>query len=255
MLHLGRAVEEAPGSRYAAGRLAVIALDAALGPAADPKLAEAAVRASDARRGGCPGSTRPARSRGRAPRTPRPLARSRSDGSRRPRARSVTPAVVRDPLRSEARPRRHRRRPSRGHRRPRPRAQRSLPRRRVHGTVLALVGDLVLGPIERLARRARSRDPLFPAAYATLAQVAARQRGRRHHGADARGPGAGGESLPAPGSAAVRCTTAWRSRRVEPEASRATPRGSTSRRARFSLTRPADAGALDGPGAGARADG
>ncbi|MGO8998817.1 MAG: hypothetical protein ACLQVI_36295 [Polyangiaceae bacterium] len=45
MLHLGRAIEDAPGARYPAGRLAVIALDAALGPAADPKLAEAAVRA------------------------------------------------------------------------------------------------------------------------------------------------------------------------------------------------------------------
>jgi tetratricopeptide (TPR) repeat protein len=45
MLHLGRAIEDAPEARYPAGRLAVIALDAALGPAADPKLAEAAVRA------------------------------------------------------------------------------------------------------------------------------------------------------------------------------------------------------------------
>ncbi len=45
MLHLGRAIEDAPSARYPAGRLAVIALDAALGPAADPKLAEAAVRA------------------------------------------------------------------------------------------------------------------------------------------------------------------------------------------------------------------
>jgi tetratricopeptide (TPR) repeat protein len=45
MLHLGRAIEDAPAARYPAGRLAVIALDAALGPAADPKLAEAAVRA------------------------------------------------------------------------------------------------------------------------------------------------------------------------------------------------------------------
>jgi tetratricopeptide (TPR) repeat protein len=45
MLHLGRAIEEAPGSRYAAGRLAVIALDTALGPASDKRIAEAAVRA------------------------------------------------------------------------------------------------------------------------------------------------------------------------------------------------------------------
>jgi tetratricopeptide (TPR) repeat protein len=45
MLHLGRAIEDAPGARYPAGRLAVIALDTALGPAADRKLAEAAVRA------------------------------------------------------------------------------------------------------------------------------------------------------------------------------------------------------------------
>jgi len=45
MLHLGRAIEEAPGARYPAGRLAVIALDTALGPAADKKIAEAAVRA------------------------------------------------------------------------------------------------------------------------------------------------------------------------------------------------------------------
>ncbi len=45
MLHLGRAIEDAPDARYPAGRLAVIALDAALGPASDPKLAEAAVRA------------------------------------------------------------------------------------------------------------------------------------------------------------------------------------------------------------------
>jgi tetratricopeptide (TPR) repeat protein len=45
MLHLGRAIEDAPAARYPAGRLAVIALDAALGPTADPKLAEAAVRA------------------------------------------------------------------------------------------------------------------------------------------------------------------------------------------------------------------
>lgn len=45
MLHLGRAIEDAPGARYPAGRLAVLALDTALGPAADPKLAEAAVRA------------------------------------------------------------------------------------------------------------------------------------------------------------------------------------------------------------------
>jgi tetratricopeptide (TPR) repeat protein len=45
MLHLGRAVEDAPDARYPAGRLAAIALDAALGPQRDPKLAEAAVRA------------------------------------------------------------------------------------------------------------------------------------------------------------------------------------------------------------------
>jgi tetratricopeptide (TPR) repeat protein len=45
MMHLGRAIEDAPAARYPAGRLAAIALDAAMGPAADPKLAEAAVRA------------------------------------------------------------------------------------------------------------------------------------------------------------------------------------------------------------------
>jgi tetratricopeptide (TPR) repeat protein len=45
MMHLGRAIEDAPGARYPAGRLAVVALDAALGPTSDPKLAEAAVRA------------------------------------------------------------------------------------------------------------------------------------------------------------------------------------------------------------------
>jgi tetratricopeptide (TPR) repeat protein len=45
MMHLGRAVEDAPDARYPAGRLAAIALDAALGPGRDPRLAEAAVRA------------------------------------------------------------------------------------------------------------------------------------------------------------------------------------------------------------------
>src|SRR5439155_22802028 len=45
MMHLGRAIEDAPAARYPAGRLAAIALDTALGPHRDPKLAEAAVRA------------------------------------------------------------------------------------------------------------------------------------------------------------------------------------------------------------------
>jgi tetratricopeptide (TPR) repeat protein len=45
MLHLGRAIEDAPAARYPAGRLAVLALDAAHAPAPDRKLAEAALRA------------------------------------------------------------------------------------------------------------------------------------------------------------------------------------------------------------------
>jgi tetratricopeptide (TPR) repeat protein len=45
MLHLGRAIGDAPAAAYPAGRLAAIALDTALGPAADPKMAEAAIRA------------------------------------------------------------------------------------------------------------------------------------------------------------------------------------------------------------------
>ncbi len=45
MLHLGRAIGDAPSARYPAERLASIALETAVGPALDPKLASAAVRA------------------------------------------------------------------------------------------------------------------------------------------------------------------------------------------------------------------
>jgi tetratricopeptide (TPR) repeat protein len=45
MLHLGRAIGDAPAARYPAERLASIALDAAMATALDPKLAEAAARA------------------------------------------------------------------------------------------------------------------------------------------------------------------------------------------------------------------
>jgi Flp pilus assembly protein TadD len=45
MLHLGRAVEDAPQARFPAGRLAGIALETAMAPAADSRLADAALRA------------------------------------------------------------------------------------------------------------------------------------------------------------------------------------------------------------------
>jgi tetratricopeptide (TPR) repeat protein len=45
MLHLGRAIGDAPKARYPAGRLALLAMEVASGPAPDPRLASAAVRA------------------------------------------------------------------------------------------------------------------------------------------------------------------------------------------------------------------
>jgi tetratricopeptide (TPR) repeat protein len=45
MLHLGRAIGDAPDARYPADRLAAIALDTAYGPASDANLSSAAVRA------------------------------------------------------------------------------------------------------------------------------------------------------------------------------------------------------------------
>jgi Flp pilus assembly protein TadD len=45
MLHLGRAVGDAPDSRFPAGRLAAIALETAMAPARDARLADAALRA------------------------------------------------------------------------------------------------------------------------------------------------------------------------------------------------------------------
>jgi tetratricopeptide (TPR) repeat protein len=45
MLHLGRAIGDAPGARYPVDRLAALALETATGPALDPKLASAAARA------------------------------------------------------------------------------------------------------------------------------------------------------------------------------------------------------------------
>jgi Flp pilus assembly protein TadD len=45
MLHLGRAVSEAPEARFPAGRLAAIALETAMTPSADTRLADAALRA------------------------------------------------------------------------------------------------------------------------------------------------------------------------------------------------------------------
>ncbi len=45
MMHLGRAVEEAPAAKYPAGRLAALALETALAPLADAKLTDAAMRA------------------------------------------------------------------------------------------------------------------------------------------------------------------------------------------------------------------
>jgi predicted Zn-dependent protease len=45
MLHLGRAISDAPGARYPAERLAAIALETATGPAFEAKLASAASRA------------------------------------------------------------------------------------------------------------------------------------------------------------------------------------------------------------------
>ncbi len=45
MVHLGRAIGDAPEGRFPATRLAALALDVAVGGATDPKLAEAAVRA------------------------------------------------------------------------------------------------------------------------------------------------------------------------------------------------------------------
>jgi tetratricopeptide (TPR) repeat protein len=45
MLHLGRAIGDAPDSRLPASRLASLALDVAIGASSDPKLADAALRA------------------------------------------------------------------------------------------------------------------------------------------------------------------------------------------------------------------
>lgn len=47
MLHLGRAVGDAPSARFPAGRLAAVALETAALPLFDPKLASAALRALD----------------------------------------------------------------------------------------------------------------------------------------------------------------------------------------------------------------
>jgi tetratricopeptide (TPR) repeat protein len=55
MLHLGRAIGEAPKARYPAGRLASLALDFASGPAPDPRLASAAVRALERAASDAPG--------------------------------------------------------------------------------------------------------------------------------------------------------------------------------------------------------
>jgi Flp pilus assembly protein TadD len=45
MLHLGRAVGDAPEARFPAGRLAAVALESAMAPASDTRLADAALRA------------------------------------------------------------------------------------------------------------------------------------------------------------------------------------------------------------------
>jgi tetratricopeptide (TPR) repeat protein len=172
MLHLGRAMEEAPGSRYVAGRLAVVALDAALGPAADPKLAEAAIRAV----------TRAAID---APDQPDLL---EAAGALHVRLGHVLEAeatalagIARDPSRprlyailSEARR-------TRGDG---PGALRAVndglsraPHDAIlgveHGTVLALIGDLA--GADRAWRAVLARQPLFPPAYAALAQLAAKR--------------------------------------------------------------------------------
>ena len=54
MLHLGRAIGDAPDARYPAERLATIALDAASGFALDPRLASAAMRALERATGDAP---------------------------------------------------------------------------------------------------------------------------------------------------------------------------------------------------------
>jgi len=55
MLHLGRAIGDAPKARYPAGRLASLALDVAAGSAPDPRLASAAVRALERAAADAPG--------------------------------------------------------------------------------------------------------------------------------------------------------------------------------------------------------
>jgi tetratricopeptide (TPR) repeat protein len=55
MLHLGRAIGDAPGARYPAARLATLALGVAQGPALDPRLVSAAVRALERAASDAPG--------------------------------------------------------------------------------------------------------------------------------------------------------------------------------------------------------
>ena len=172
MLHLGRAIEEAPGARYPAGRLAVIALDTALGPAADKKIAEAAVRAV-------------MRAVADAPDQPDLL---EAMGALQVRLGHTIEAeatalagIARDPSRprlyvilSEARRARGdlegaRRAAEEGTARAPNDAYLGVER----GTVLALAGDLA--GAERAWLGVLARDPLYPAAYSSLASLASKR--------------------------------------------------------------------------------
>jgi tetratricopeptide (TPR) repeat protein len=163
MVHLGRAIEEAPGSRYPSGRLAVIALDTALGPAADRRSAEAAVRAV-------------ARAVVDAPDQPDLL-----EAMAALQARLGHTGIARDPARprlyvvlSEARRARGdvagaRRAVEEGT----ARAPKDPSLGVERGTVLALAGDLA--GAERAWLDVLARDPLYPAAYTSLATLASKR--------------------------------------------------------------------------------
>jgi len=172
MMHLGRAIEDAPAASYPAGRLAAIALDAAMGYAADPKLAEAAVRAV-------------ARAAADAPDQPDLLEAAAALhvrlGHLLEGEATALAGLARDPTRarlyvllSEARRTRGdvegaRRAVEQGLARAAGDAMLGVE----HGTVLVAAGD-VFGA-EQAWRGVLSRSPLFPPAFVQLAALIARR--------------------------------------------------------------------------------
>jgi len=172
MLHLGRAIEEAPGSRYPAGRLAVIALDTALGPASDRRIAEAAVRAV-------------MRAVADAPDQPDLLEAMGALQVRLGHSLEAEATALAGIARDASRPRlyvvlseaRRARGDVEGAKRAVQEGVARAPKDSYlgveHGTVLALTGDLA--GAERAWLDVLSREPLYPSAYTSLASLASKR--------------------------------------------------------------------------------